>query len=154
MRAQWELRAVRHGFQRSPIRRKNGCRQFNGTHSDALKLARATCDYLRPRGVIRVEAWSCGELNVADDKEGEPQLVFVIRPHPNKRDWLADENELHHGGWFIRLQSAIDYALFRACKKVCAVHVLDAAGAVQQVILADNSNYDANPLSALNGDST
>jgi hypothetical protein len=100
--------------------------------------------HLAPAGVVRVEAWSAEQMEF-DFASEIARLVFTIRPHRNGRDWTADPNELHHGGWLRTLSGAVDYALFRSGGKVANVHVLDRGGKIQRVILADQSGYDAIP---------
>jgi len=80
------------------------------------------------------------------DEPPADRVLFTIRPHPNGRDWLADETALHHGGWFKQLQSAINYALFRGSCKICEVRVLDAKGDIRQVVLANQLTLDFNPI--------
>ena len=60
-------------------------RVIRGTEHEALDFARRACEYLRPKGVQSVEAWSCGP------PEGEPEnlpglLRFCLKPHRNGRD--------------------------------------------------------------------
>jgi hypothetical protein len=104
-------------------------------------VARAQ-EHLASTGVVRVEAWSAEQMEFDFMSEIAPRLVFTIRPHRNGRDWTADPNELHHGGWHRTLSSAVDYALFRACGKV---QILDRNGKIQRVILTDQRGYDAIP---------
>ena len=145
MRGQWQLKAVRApGARRSCLRRPDGSDRFTGTATEVLGYIVRAQKHLCSRAVCRVEAWSTEQMEFDFVSEFSP-LVFGIRPHPNGRDWVADENELHHGGWFRTLQGAIDYALFRGSGKVAAVHVLNTAGKIQRVILADQRGYDAIP---------
>ena len=105
------------------MRRGERERMIRGTEHEALEFARRACEYLRPSGVESVEAWSCGPI------EGEPEnfpglLRFCLKPHRNGRDWIAEPNELHHGGWWSELRQALDYALYRGNGRICAVEIL------------------------------
>ena len=125
MRGQWELKAVRPpGARRSCLRRADGSDRFTGSTTEAFHFIARAQAHLCSKAVSRVEAWSTEQMEFEFVSELAP-VVFVIRPHTNGRDWIADENELHHGGWFPTLQSAIDYAFFRGCGKRSAVHVLN-----------------------------
>lgn len=145
MRGEWQLRAVRGpGARRSCLRRPDGTDRFRGTSSEAYSfLARAQA-HLCSKSIFRVEAWSTEQMEFDFVSELSP-LVFVIRPHQNGKDWMSEENELHHGGWFRSLEGAVNYAFFRGCGRLVAVHVLTAEGRIQQAILADQRAYDSTP---------
>ena len=148
MRGEWQLKAVRGpGARRSCLRRPDGSDRFSGTTSEVFSFISRAQKHLCSRAVFRVEAWSTEQMEFDFLPELSP-LVFVIRPHVNGRDWVADENERHHGGWFRSLQSAINYAFFRGSGKLSAVHVLAADGTLQRVILADQRGYDTTPTVA------
>ena len=147
MRATWMFRAVRRGCTpretRRAIRQGQRERILRGTEREALDFARRACEYLRSKGVESVEAWSAGPLD--GEPEPIPGLVrFCLKPHHNGRDWIAEPNQLHHGGWWTDLRQAIDYALFRGSGKLCAVHVLGPAFH-QTLILSDQSTVDHCP---------
>jgi hypothetical protein len=136
MRGQWQLKAVRQpGHRRCCVRRADGSDRFTGAADEVLAFVARAQEHLAPK--LRVEAWSREQMEFDFVSEIAPRLVFTIRPHANGHDWTADENELHHGGWFRTLSGAIDYALFRASGKIAAVHILDRDGNIQRVILAD-----------------
>lgn len=119
-----------------------------GTERDALEFARRACEYLRPKGVEAVEAWSVQIQNekLGNEKWEGPGLVrFCLRPHANGRDWVAEPNELHHGGWWGDLEQAVDYALFRGSGRVCAVEIKNARLEVGRVVLVDRTGQDACP---------
>ena len=146
MRGQWALKAVRYDLKRSCVRRVDGSDRFKGTACQALEFSARAQAHLCNRGIIRVEAWSTEQMEFDFVAEIEqPRIVFVIKRHRNGRDWLAEQNELHHGGWWRELRPAIDYAFFRGCRKVCAVHVV-GAGKIEQVILADQRGWDSTPV--------
>ena len=146
MRATWKFKAVRPGCRRSPIRRRDGTDRLTGSPDEALQFSQNAHAHLCNKGVIRVEAWSDADLASTAYEPPADRVVFTIRPHPNGRDWLADETPLHHGGWFRQLQSAINYALFRGSCKICEVRVLDAKGDIRQVVLANQLTLDFNPI--------
>ena len=145
MRGQWQIKTVRPpGARRSCLRRPDGSDRFTGTATEVFNFIARAQAHLCSRSVFRVEAWSTEQMEF-DFVSEPPQVVFLVRPHPNGHDWIAEENELHHGGWFRNLQSAINYAFFRGCGKLSAVQVLNAAGKLHQVVLADQRSYDAIP---------
>jgi hypothetical protein len=146
MWATWTFKAVRHGCRRSNIRRRNGTDLLTGSTCQALEFSQNAHAHLCNKGVIRVEAWSQADLAPDADESPADRVLFTLRPHPNGRDWLADETALHHGGWFRGLEGAINYALFRGSCKVCQVHLLDAKGEIRQVILANQLTLDFNPI--------
>jgi hypothetical protein len=158
MWGQWRIIAVRQpGHRRSCVRRSDGSDRFIGTTAEVLSFIARAQTHLSANSVCRVEAWSSESVGApfnwlgdSTHSTGLTQLtpLFTIRPHPNGHDWIADENELHHGGWYRRLQSAIDYAFFRASGKVAAVEVLNRGGRIHQIILADQRGYDAIPTVA------
>ena len=93
---------------RRPITTRNAeCgtrnRVIRGTEREALEFARRACEYLRPSGVESVEAWSVeiqnDEFKIQNPKSEIEHLVrFCLKPHRNDRDWIAEPNELPHGG--------------------------------------------------------
>ena len=46
-------------------------------------------------------------------------IIYIM--HRKWRDWIAEQNALHHGGRWTDLGQAIDYALFRGSGEICAV---------------------------------
>jgi hypothetical protein len=145
MRGQWQLKAVRQpGHRRSCVKRADGSDRFTRATDEVPAFVARAQKHLAPAGVARVEAWSAEQMEFDFVSEIAPRLVFTIRPHRNGRDSTADENELHHGGWFRTLASAADYALFRA-SGIAGVHVLDRDAKIQRVILVDQRGYDAVP---------
>jgi hypothetical protein len=146
MRATWKFKAVRPGCRRSTIRRRDGTDRLTGSTHEALQFSQNAHAHLCNKGVIRVEAWSQADLASTADEPPADRVVFTIRPHPNGRDWLADQTALHHGGWFRSLRNAVDYALFRGSSQICEIHILDAKAEIKQVILANQLTLDFNPI--------
>ena len=111
-----------------------------------LDFATRAQAYLIAKDIVRVEAWSCGRV------EGEDQdmqrTLFKIRRHENGHDWRADETELHHGGWYLDLEFAIDYAMFRGAGRVCEIQICNRAGAIMFVVMANQRGHDAVPCVA------
>ena len=147
MQGVWKLKAVRHGDERSRVRRPDGTDLFTGTAEEALDFAVRAQTHLAEKGVIRVEAWSAEQLEFDFVVEFTRRvLVFVLRW--DGRVWIAEQNELHHGARCQRLYTAVNYALFRGGGRACAIRVLDKTRKVQQLILADQSRLDYCPTRA------
>jgi hypothetical protein len=170
MRGTWMFKAVRPGCAPGETRTRireaasRRTRIVEGSERDALEFARRACEYLRPKGVESVEAWSVGIANLKSEiSKEEPKieklLRFCLKPHPNGKDWLAEENELHHGGWWTELRPALDYALYRGNGRVCLVEIWKRKGEIvsprndakkremeiQTVVLVDRTGQDGCP---------
>ena len=65
------------GYRRAGLRQ---ARILRGSAIEALEFARRACEYLRPKGVESVEAWS---LEISDHKfhisEEEPEIPGLAR---------------------------------------------------------------------------
>lgn len=121
--------------RRSPIHRASGV--FTGSAQDALAFARKACEHLSAKGVLRVEAWAAGEPEAIHGS-----AIFRLTAHANGKQWIAENSGLHHGGIFPDLDSAIDYCVFRGHGMLCRVELLDKIGAVQTVVLVDQTDYN------------
>ena len=145
MRAQWAFRAVRPRHEYTWIRRSCGQSTIIGTEHDALNFARKAAEHLQSEGVKCIEAWSMG--NVQEQLELPGLVTFQIVPRKDGEGWQALETHLHHGGWYRpdHLGFAIDYALWRGGGKLCAVQVVNPAGKVLRVVLADLRDVDSCP---------
>jgi hypothetical protein len=103
-------------------------------------------------------AWHCLRRGVEHwPVEGTlelPRLVtFQIVPREDCEGWRALQGHLHHRGIYrpSQLGFAIDYAMFRGGGTLCAVNVVNRAGALERVVLADRRNEytpSANPFGA------
>jgi hypothetical protein len=124
MQATWAFRAARPGGGRTWIRRNGGQRTLTGTEQDALEFARAATEHLRHTSVDWVEAWTVGSVAGAAELAGA--LRFRIVPHPNGKDWRAEENELMHPLWITDLDFGVDYMLFRGGGKLCILEVMNS----------------------------
>lgn len=94
MRATWEFQAVRHGDERSRVKRLDRSYHLIGTSEEALEFSRRVADYLRSNGVIRVEAWSRDILEEYDPESSGLYLVFRIRADRDKRSWITERNSI------------------------------------------------------------
>ena len=148
MRATRKFRACKLRHEYSWIHRK--CRKdtITGTEQDALEFAQRCAEHFRGHDVVCVEAWSVGPVEGApDDVPG--LLTFKVVPHENGKDWSALPCTLQRPLWITKLEQGIDYMMFRGGGKLCRVHVLNRAGALERVVLADRRNEhtpSANPF--------
>jgi hypothetical protein len=145
MRAGWRFRACKLQSEYSWIRRKGGCNTITGTEHDALEFARRCVEHFRGHDVVCVEAWSVGDIQEQLELPG--LVTFRIVPREDGEGWRALETHLHHGGIYRPdyLGFAIDYAMFRGGGTLCAVQVLNRAGALERVILADRRGRESCP---------
>jgi hypothetical protein len=144
MWATWKFRACKLRSQYSWIQRKGACNTISGTERDAWEFSRRCVEHFRGHDVVCVEAWSVGPVEGApDDVPG--LLTFKVVPHENGKDWQAVPCALQHALWITKLEHGIDYMMFRGGGKLCRVHVVNQAGGLERVVLADRRGKDSCP---------